>query len=255
MGSGRRGPSGPSKEEIERQAREQERKVKFEAAKGRYLGSVAGMELTATAARERAMSSFEYEDMQREGFVPEASLFVPKRFMPEISAEYKPASADYATEKVMKGSKRARELIQQGYKQVGDDDRSMYGQMVTLQKGTAEVLPEEAGYSWFHAANLGFTSIRSEAKMAKGDKAIGIFGNSYNQMLLENLMNYDKWNTSGGTLAKEERKATTELFKAQYGGMTAEQIKSGQWKQDLASNQRFAGMLFASENITRGQMR
>lgn len=273
MGS-RRGPSGPSPEEIARQAREQERKVKFEDAKGRYLGRVASREIAAATGRERAMGSLEYEEMQRGGFVPESSLFIPERFAPETSVKFKPQSADFAVETVAFGSRRYNELLAQGYvdaesipKEQGratwvgtnPNDAIYWGstnyqgqRRVTLQRGTAAVSPEEAGYSWFTAANLGFTNVGQEYNLAQGN--VTQDGMSYNKALYENLFKYDQWNSSANPLAQAERAQAAETFRSQYGNLTSAQIESGAWKQELRNQQRYAGMLYASENLARGQL-
>jgi len=273
MGS-RRGPSGPSPEEIARQAREQSAKVKFEDAKGRYLGRVASREIAAASGRERAMGSLEYEEMQRGGFVPESSLFIPERFAPETSTQYKPRSADFAFETVAVGSQRYKDLISQGYKPTEDiptnqgratfagtnPSNSIYFgsgnwggvNMVTLQRGTDAVAPEEAEYSWFTAANLGFTNIAQEYNLAQ--RNVTKDSMSYNKALFENLLKYDQWNSSANPLAQAERQQVAETFRSQYGGLTEAQIESGAWKQDIRNQQRYAGMLYASENLARGQL-
>lgn len=251
MGS-RRGPSGPSPEEIARQSREQEYKVKFEDMKGRYLGRVASRELAATTGRERASTSLEYEEMQRGGFVPESSLFIPERFNPEITGKYKAASADYSVVNVTPNSNQYRDLIRQGYKEVGRPSAGIYGQTVTLQRGTAEVIPEEGTYSWFTAANLGFGGVKQEYKLAQGN--VTKDNMSYNKALFENLLKYDQWNSSANPLAQAERAQAAETFRSQYGGLTAAQIESGAWKQDVRNQQKYAGMLYASENLARGQL-
>jgi len=250
MGSGR-GPSGPSPEEIARQAREQEYKVKFEDAKGRYLGRVASRELTATTGRERASTSLEYEEMQRGGFVPESSLFIPERFNPEITGKYQPASADFAQQQVAKGSQSEQRLISQGYKVVKEIS-TFGGTQVLLQKGTAEVIPEEGTYSWFTAANLGFGGTKQEYNLAQGN--VTKDNMSYNKALFENLLKYDQWNSSANPLAQAERVQAAETFRSQYGSLTAAQIESGAWKQDVRNQSRYAGMLYASENLARGQL-
>jgi len=253
MGS-RRGPSGPSPEEIARQAREQERKVKFEDAKGRYLGRVASREIAAATGRQRAESSLEYEEMQRGGFVPESSLFIPERFAPETSKQYTPASSDYSTTIVTKDTKQYRDLISQGYREVGraPNEGFYLTNQVTLQRGTAATAPEEAGYSWFTAANLGFSNVEQEYNLAKGNVTKDNI--SYNKALFENLLKYDQWNSSANPLAQAERAQAAETFRSQFGGLTEAQIQSGAWKQDVRNQQKYAGMLYASENLARGQL-
>jgi len=258
---GGKAPRGPSPEEIARQAREQERKVKFEDAKGRYLGRVASRELAAATGRQRGESSLEYEEMQTAGFVPEASLFIPERFAPETSVQMKGASADYSIVEVPFFPNKdrinwsggpapdARSLEKQGYKFMG---ASKDGTKAIYQRGTASVIPEEQGYSWFTAANLGFSNVQQEYALSEGNVLKD--GMSYNQQLYQNLLKYDQWNSSANPLAQAERQQAAETFRSQYGGLTSAQIESGEWKKTLRNEQRYAGMLYASENLARGQI-
>lgn len=76
-------PSGPSPEEIARQEREQERRVRFETERADYLGKVGAYEIASTTMKQRRANSLEYGGGPAEP--PVESLFVPARFEPTMS--------------------------------------------------------------------------------------------------------------------------------------------------------------------------
>jgi len=76
-------PSGPSQEEIEKAEQEQERRMRFEDEKRRYLTDVGAYEIMTQTSIDRANQSLEYRGDQPV-MPPIESLMIPKKFEPTI---------------------------------------------------------------------------------------------------------------------------------------------------------------------------
>lgn len=81
MGSGSV-PTGPSKAEIKAAEEEQERRLRFEDEKRRYLTEVGAYEIMTQTAVDRRNQSLEYRE--GEAMPPIESLYVPRKFEPTI---------------------------------------------------------------------------------------------------------------------------------------------------------------------------